>query len=288
MDSFLGEIDYKRYKEKYKEQNQNCKDIRSILVNSETKEILKCKCNNYSCQPCRYHKKFILFIEVLKAIYSFNLQRHFVITYPGRNYREHFTWNQSYDFMSQIWDKYKLKIEYDYGSINYILFSRAQNDGYCHYHILINKYIPWKYLDETRKKYKLGFVSIQKNKDVGEYLTVDYWKDDEWIIPPNIKHYRSSRCINLNNIESDPIWCFFDRPLETIEDLNDFKKIYGFVPDVKLKTEKELKISNTNYVLNILKNIQEKEKKYGDLKRFETYKDFIRRKYPILVKEGVL
>ena len=96
--------------------------------------------------------------------------------------------------MPQSWKKLKQAIQFKYGKFDYILLPRSQQDGYCHYHIITNsKYIPHKFLDKKRKKYpNMGYLSIQTNQTLAYYLTNDFFKDNEYIIPENRKHFYGS------------------------------------------------------------------------------------------------
>ena len=96
--------------------------------------------------------------------------------------------------MARSWTLLKHVIQYHKGKFDYVMFPRAQKNGYCHYHILTNKYIPKKFLLEKSKKYKnIGFIKIKRNVSVAEYLTKDFFKDNEYVIPFRKRHYNSSK-----------------------------------------------------------------------------------------------
>jgi hypothetical protein len=116
--------------------------------------------------------------------------------------------------MPKSWKKYKQVIQYKYGKFDYIMLPRSQKDGYCHYHIILNSdYIPQTWLDTKRKKYSnMGYVSIQTNQTLAYYLTNDFFKDNEYVIPENKRHFYGSSEVkkyltinNSKNIENYPL-----------------------------------------------------------------------------------
>lgn len=231
--SDYDKVEFEDYKKNYWKQNYRCQKDLGFLYNNEDGSLNDIRCKKWDCEYCRILKKYGLYIEILKNIYNFDLDKHFIITTAGNEFRSKYNWIESFYYMNKQWDLLKKVIEYKYGKLTYIVLPRSQKNGYCHYHTILSKKIPWEFLNEKRKKYDLGFVSIQKNKDLAEYLCTDYFKDDEWVIPEKIKHYRSSRDIMLNNFESDKNYTFINNKtsLDQVEKLvrkifgNDFDKI---------------------------------------------------------------
>jgi len=126
------------------------------------------------------------------------MDKHFIITFGGKEFRAKYTYKESYAIMSNYWHKYSKVIEYHKGKFDYIQFPRAQQDGYCHLHTIIPNYISWKFLDEKRKLYpEMGYVRINKNVDLAQYLHKDFFKDNEYYLPKGVRHYNSSRALKL-------------------------------------------------------------------------------------------
>lgn len=168
--------------------------------NQKLNDIL---CMKWECKFCRSVKRYLMYIKCLNAVYSYNLNRHMVITFPGKSVRKNVSFIDSYKKLSYSWKKFKQVIQYHQGPFSYIVFPRSQSDGYCHYHILLNKYINWYYLNKQRIKHNLGYLSIQKGDNVLEYLSIDFWKDYEWYLPKGKKRVFYSRDILINNNISD-------------------------------------------------------------------------------------
>lgn len=235
-------MEYQELKEIYQSKNELCEKLGKIYSHKKG-EIYPVKCNKWTCQKCRPKKKYLLYLDILQYVYLHNLQIHFVITFEGQKLRKEISWEQSYKYMNKQWDNFEKTIKYNFyerytkkgeyapyigENFTYIVLPRAQQSGYCHYHVLLNKEIPWEYLDNIRKNYKMGYMSIQKNKDVAEYLNTDFFKDHEWVIPADVRHYRTSQDIKINFYKKPAWWkdenIYFthEAKMETIESkIND-------------------------------------------------------------------
>lgn len=199
------------------------------IYNSRSHKVLNMSCKMWSCPKCRKRLKYRLFLETFYLVDQLELNKHFILTFGGEEYRKKYSFYDSYKIMSNNWDKFKKVIEYHKGKFDYILFPRAQNDGYCHYHVLLPKYISWYFLENKRKKYdEMGYLRINKNRDVAEYLHSDFFKDSEYWIPTNIKHYKSSRGIKFNKyrdpfFEDDNCMILGKHSVEDLEELVEDK-----------------------------------------------------------------
>ena len=189
-------------KEIYSDVDSLCKRGLGKVYDYRFDKLYDVGCGRFDCARCRPRLKFNLFMEVLRWIYIYNLNKHFIITFEGKRLRDKIGWDASFMFMNKEWDKFLKMLRYHYGDITYILFPRAQQSGYCHYHIITNNWIDWKFLEEKRKNYDFGWMRIKHNKSVAEYLNRDYFKDHEWVIPKGIRHFRSSRNIKLNKYKA--------------------------------------------------------------------------------------
>ena len=225
-------MNFNEIKNDYSNKYTLCERLGKLYI-EENNKIIDIPCNKWECKLCRPKLQYLLYEEILNYVYIFNLQKHFVITFEGKEYRQKYTIEESYKFMNKQWHKFLNVINYHYGKIIYILLPRAQKDGYCHFHILTNKYLDWKFLNEKRKKYNLGYVSIQKNKDVAEYLNTDFFKKHEWYIPKGIRHYRSSREIILMNYRRNRINKYFTNKM-TIEQIKNWiEQNKGITQDIE-------------------------------------------------------
>ena len=193
MEGFLILIEFEDLKNDY--QKASCLFTSRKTYNEKEHFIKNVPCLNFSCDKCRQSLKKQLFYNTIIACDVFSLDKHLVLTTEGKKFRNEHDYNESYKLMSKSWKKFKQVVQYKYGKFNYILFPRSQGDGYCHYHIISDmKYVPQKWLDLKRKKYSnMGYISIQQNVDIAEYLTKDFWKDSEYYIPYGKKHFIGSK-----------------------------------------------------------------------------------------------
>jgi hypothetical protein len=81
-------------------------------------------------------------------------------------------------------------------------------------HILVGNFISKDWLDDVLKRINLGFpfityVDIQR---LGNYLSKYWYKEHEWFIPKNKKHYTHSADIELEKFFPHPDWYFFVMP----------------------------------------------------------------------------
>jgi len=214
-------MEWNELRRHYCKNNKKCGKLGKVYIPIEMK-LTDIGCNKWDCNKCRSNKKFNLYLDILRYVYIYNLQNHFIITFAGKNVRNICSYEESYRFMTKQWDKFRKTIVRRYGSFTYILLPRAQKDGYCHFHILTNKYMSWEWLNKKRKKYGLGYVSIQKNKDVAEYLNTDYFTESEWFIPLGIRRYRNSKNILLNSEKYETQKTVFADPKMTDEEIKSY------------------------------------------------------------------
>lgn len=173
------------------------------IYNLRNDNVNPISCHHWDCPKCRPNNKYKLFLETYYLVENLDFNKHFTITFQGKKIREKHSFEQSYPIMSKIWNKYKQVIEYHKGKFDYIIFPRAQKNGYCHFHVILPKFISWKFLDEKRKLYpELGYVRINKNVDLAQYLHQDFFKDHEYYIPKGIRHYSTSRALKFNKFSN--------------------------------------------------------------------------------------
>ena len=74
--------------------------------------------------------------------------------------------------------------------------------------------------------------SIQKNKDVADYLNTDLLEFNEWIITYGIRHVRCSRSVKLNNVQKQSFWQYLG--CMNLQEIKEFAKIvYGLDVDIE-------------------------------------------------------
>lgn len=200
-------ISFEQLQDNYSNSNYLCKkDYFGYVYSLRYNQLLRLTCDQYSCARCRPHLKKDLHDKICQQVDGNELRFHFILTFAGNKTRELVDYWDSYTIMNYIWNKLRGVIRRKYPNYKYIIFPRAQANpkpgnapGYCHFHTIHNERIPKTWLDDKIKKYsELGYSFLRYNEDVAGYLHNDFYNDDEWTIPYNVKHYRSSRDIKIN------------------------------------------------------------------------------------------
>ena len=168
-------------------------------------------CNKFHCDRCRQKLISRLKPKIEKYLGEKHLYNHIVITTEGNEkYRDHHTYIESYRDMMYVWNIIRTVLSYRAKkkgfNLSYILLNRSQKNGYCHLHIITNYHVKKKELRSILAKHKnTGFCEVTKHEKTANYLTNDFRKDHEWIIPFGIRHYTCSRDIDLNiDLNDDP------------------------------------------------------------------------------------
>ena len=201
-------------KARYKYANDYCNE--NYLYNSESDTLHEAKCNCYNCERCRPIKKYDLLKNIVNVAEKHNLRRHLVITLPGYTFRSLFcNADESFDYAMRKFNEFRVYYKRKFGkNLSYICLIRSQTDGFCHLHILVGDYIPKEWLDDVLKRINLGFpfITYVDIKRLGNYLSKYWYKEHEWFIPKNKKHYTHSADIELEGILPSFGWYFFMMP----------------------------------------------------------------------------
>lgn len=209
-----NEIQWKERINRYDGVNDYCNE--NYMYNYEFDVLHEAKCKCYNCERCRPIKKYDLLNSIVKAAEKNNLRRHLVITLSGYPFRSLFcNADESFDYAMKKFNEFRVLYKRCFGNnLSYICLPRSQKDGFCHLHILIGNYIPKDWLDNVLKRINLGFpfityVDIQR---LGNYLSKYWYKDHEWYIPENKKHYTHSTDIELESFVPSRSWYYIGLP----------------------------------------------------------------------------
>ena len=213
-------------------------------------KITRFSCNQWSCKPCRKAKKRDLHHGIIQAVNQQDLNNQIILTFPGIETRKKFNYEQSYPIMSHEWHKLLNLLKRKQPGLSYIVLPRSQNNpfpgnpaGYCHYHIFTNKPFTktWITNQIKRNNYILGKPFCNKNKDLSDYLMTDFYIEEEWAIPENVRHYNCSQDLKLNpgqGYEKDPDNIYFGAKasLSLMETAiySKYKRLLPFVEYIKL------------------------------------------------------
>jgi hypothetical protein len=100
-------------------------------------------------------------------------------------------------------------------SVSYINLVRSHRDGYCHLHLLVDRFIPKVWLSMSTSAFGLDSTSF-KYVDVHRvscYLGRNFSeKDYEWFIPKGVHHFTCSRNIRLRDFVPGSMWVYIKMP----------------------------------------------------------------------------
>lgn len=184
--------------ERYRTKNSSCGEVDYYLPRQHKIESNKCK--RFTCGRCFKKEVNKKLIEVVKKGIEFQLFRHLVITLEGEEFRNKLTPDKSFIYITKKWNSFKIYYRRTFkNKFDYILFNRSQKDGYAHLHVLVSVKIPKDWIEDTVRRLNLGwsrikFVDIHRLKN---YLSKYWYKEHEWWIPENKRHFSSSRTIKF-------------------------------------------------------------------------------------------
>jgi len=212
----LGQKQWNRRKKIHSNKNRGCGN--DIIYNETRHECYNAKCKQYSCSRCRLKKIKDLMDKIAKYAYENGMTKFLSLTLPT-GVRDNILPDDSFEYMQRVWNSVRKLYKRDFGvNLNYILFPRSHKNGICHFHALLDRYIPKSWLDSVCQRLHLGTSDI-KFVDVhhvscylSSYLQS---KEHEWFLPKNKKHYSTSAEIHLDKwIPSDNCY-FIEMPKNT-------------------------------------------------------------------------
>lgn len=177
----------------------------------------------FSCKKCRHNKIRNTVIKTRKLALANNLTRFLTLTTGGKEIRKLVSPGDSFYRLMTKFKELKYILKRDYGfELKYICFLRAHKDGYCHLHVLIDKYIPKAILNDILIRIKSGWCNIKyvDPQRVSAYLSAYLErKDHEWFIPKGQKHYTMSKDLSFEKFVPEDTWTFiytFPKALDPI------------------------------------------------------------------------
>ena len=222
LDYQRPKYDFYRRKKEYKGRNRGC-GINKLYSKREHRLVDTC-CNQFSCEYCRQKLLKNLRINIVKNADKFGLTRFVTITFGGNDIRRVVRPDNSFSYVMKRFNHWREYLRRKFGvSVSYINLVRSHRDGYCHLHILVDRFVPKFWLSESVSALGLGYTNV-KYVDihrVSAYLSKYFSeKDHEWFLPRGIHHYTTSRNIHLNDFVPDPDWIYIRMPIRFVKDYN--------------------------------------------------------------------
>jgi hypothetical protein len=215
-------FDFYWRKKKYGGRNSGCGNNK--LYSRKDHRLVDSHCNQFCCEYCRPRLLRNLKDNIVRYAEKFDLTRFITITFGGKDLRRVVRPDNSYQYVMKRFNNWREYLRRKFGvRVSYINLIRSHKDGYCHLHILIDRFIPKSWLSESTAALGLGstnvkYVDIHR---VSAYLSKYFSeKDHEWFLPEGVHHYTTSRNIHLNDFVPDPDWIYIRMPFSFVKDCN--------------------------------------------------------------------
>jgi len=215
-------FDFYWRKKKYEGRNNGCGNNK--LYSKKDHRLVDSHCNQFCCEYCRPRLLGNLKDNIVRYAEKYDLTRFITITFGGKDLRRVVRPDNSFQYVMKRFNNWREYLRRKFGlRVSYINLIRSHKDGYCHLHILIDRFIPKSWLSESTAALGLGstnvkYVDIHR---VSAYLSKYFSeKDHEWFLPEGVHHYTTSRNIHLNDFVPDPDWIYIKMPLRFVRDVN--------------------------------------------------------------------
>lgn len=204
--------EWSKRQEKYQNSSRYCGS--GFYFNIESHKLVRSSCKMFSCSNCRDKKVRNILDKTTKYAMTFDLTRFLTFTLGGVNRRSYVSPVESFSYMMAKFVEFRILYKREFGeNLDYICFPRSHKDGYCHLHILVNKYIPKSWLNDVMARIQLGNCNIKyvDAHRVGGYLHAYLNKKiHEWYLPKGKRHYTTAGSVELERFEPVDFWVYID------------------------------------------------------------------------------
>ncbi len=180
-------------------------------------------CKGWNCQICGPRKASKYRHSIKEQALKLNLDRFLTLTLDPKKCKPH----NSLPHIKKSWAKFRISLKRKYGhSISFICIVEFQKNGYAHLHILVDRFIPQKWISHAWNSVgggKIAFIERVELKSIAYYITKYLTKDTNF--NNSGKRYRkctTSRNIKLNYHKKSGKWVVMTVPIEEIH--NSYKK----------------------------------------------------------------
>ena len=155
-------------------------------------------CKRWSCPRCGPKRAKQLRRAIIDQATAFKLQRLLTLTLDPRAC----TAEESPHYIRAVWAKQRTYLKRRYGgAIIFITVTELQKSGYAHLHVLVDRYIPQRWIQESwsalggGRFVNIKFVDVHRiSAYLSKYLTKDLFLRQ---FPPGTRRFTSSRGIQL-------------------------------------------------------------------------------------------
>lgn len=171
------------------------------------RHIVRLGCKRWTCPVCGPKKAKRLRHAIIQAATRNEMKRFLTLTLDPR----HCTAEESVSYIKDCWSKFRVYLNrLNKESIDFIWILERQKSGYAHLHILVDRFIPFLWIQESWQAVGGGkFVNIKKvdihrvSAYLSKYLTKDIILAD---YRPGTRRYSTSRSIKLFERVKKGLW----------------------------------------------------------------------------------
>jgi hypothetical protein len=226
-----------------------------VLENDKkVKGYVRIKCKSWSCPVCGRKKAYRLSRGIIDWAVEHDLTRFLTVTLDPHKIPKDIAPEK---FMRNTWSKFRVSMSRKLGKgIEYISVMEYHKSGLPHLHILINKFIPQKWISGAWSRLGGGKIAhikkIRNISEIGVYLS-KYLTKSMLTAPHKSRRYTTSRGIKINkkyihtgqlelfDVDKKSGWDLMDEGIE--------KYYYALAPDIireELDEDGSLKYFSSN------------------------------------------
>lgn len=169
-------------------------------------------CKKWSCPVCGPKNARKLRGAINRVAEDKNLKRFLTLTLDPSKYE-----GDSVQYINNCWKKLRVYLSRKYGQkISFIRVLEFHKSGHAHFHILIDRFIPFEWIKSAWQAVGGGGVDIRyvDVHRVARYLSSYLTKETLLNLPHNRRRYATSKDIKLFEKKEPSGWSFVKFPLE--------------------------------------------------------------------------
>jgi len=186
------------------------------IENEGVTKIVRVTCKKWSCSICGPKNAYKLKNSIIHKAQEKKLQRLLTLTLDPSKFQ-----GDSIEYINKCWTKLRVYLSRKYGrSITFIRILELHKSGQAHFHILIDRFIPFEWIKKAWKTVGGGgvdirFVDIHR---VAGYLAKYLTKDLFINLPKGKRRYSTSKNLRLTDKKEASGWTFIKIPIEFLYD----------------------------------------------------------------------
>lgn len=207
-----------------------------FFYNQVSKEYAPFNCHSWNCEVCGPKRARKLVKSISKWARKKGLDRFLTLTLQPSKLPDYArSPYQSYYYMMYVWRKFRVYLYRRYGRISYVWVVEPHKSGFCHIHILIDRFIPQRWISSVFSRLGGGKIvhieRVKKMRDVSSYVGKYMGKMHKKPIPRHKRRYSSSRDIHLMEKPDNDEWVLVRYCYDTLNAILK-KKSTGEYPDL--------------------------------------------------------